>query len=255
MSEIYNMFSINKKKILVTGAANGNGKAIAQALGAAGSELCLIDVDYRNLMIIADEIEKETGTPVKRFSVDLSNSNELENFLEQHYDFDVVINNAGITLGNHLFEYSDEDWDMTHKVNLYVPYKIIQKISEKMVLNKSGSIINITSLAAELGFPGNPAYVAFKGALKQLTKAVACDLSGSGVRVNSVGPGYIKTNMTKNSWNDESLRSERTNRTTLKRWGKPNDLVGIIIFLSSDASSYITGQEFYVDGGWLAKGL
>ena len=72
MSEIYNMFSINKKKILVTGAANGNGKAIAQALGAAGSELCLIDVDYRNLMIIADEIEKETGTPVKRFSVDLT---------------------------------------------------------------------------------------------------------------------------------------------------------------------------------------
>jgi len=160
-----------------------------------------------------------------------------------------------VTIGNHLFEYQDQDWDMTHRINLYAPYKIMQKVSKSMVLKKAGSIINITSLAAELGFPGNPAYVAFKGALKQLTKAVACDLSGSGVRVNSIGPGYIKTNMTKKSWDNIELRNKRTSRTILERWGEPNDLVGLIIFLSSDASSYITGQEFYIDGGWIAKGL
>jgi gluconate 5-dehydrogenase len=91
--------------------------------------------------------------------------------------------------------------------------------------------------------------------LKQLTKAAACDLSTNGVRVNSVGPGYIKTNMTTKSWNDKKLKLDRTNRTILGRWGESNDLIGIVIFLASDASSYITGQEFYVDGGWLAKGL
>jgi NAD(P)-dependent dehydrogenase (short-subunit alcohol dehydrogenase family) len=255
MNDIYNMFSVNKKKILITGAANGNGRVIAEALGLAGSELYLIDVDSDSLTIVADKIEKQTNTKVKRFAIDLSDSNKIDNFLYQHNDFDVVINNAGITRGNHLFDYSDEDWDMTYKVNLYAPYKIIQKISKKMALKKSGSIINITSLAAELGFPGNPAYVAFKGALKQLTKAVACDLSGSGVRVNSVGPGYMKTDMTKKSWNDEQLRFERTNRTILNRWGESSDLVGVIIFLSSEASLYVTGQEFYIDGGWLAKGL
>ena len=206
-------------------------------------------------MIVADQIEKQTSKLVKRFLVDLNDTKKLNEFLNQHYDFDVVINNAGITRGNHLFDYTDEDWELTHRVNLYAPFKIIQKISEKMVLKKRGSIINITSLAAEIGFPGNPAYVAFKGALKQLTKAVSCDLAGSGVRINSIGPGYIKTNMTKKSWNNKKLRAKRTDRTSLNRWGVPSDLVGIVIFLSSEASSYITGQEFYIDGGWLAKGL
>ena len=88
-----------------------------------------------------------------------------------------------------------------------------------------------------------------------MTKAAAYDLSPNGIRVNSVGPGYHKTNMTAASWNDKSLRLERSNKTLLGRWGEPDDLIGIMIFLASDASSYITGQEFYVDGGWLAKGL
>jgi gluconate 5-dehydrogenase len=124
-----------------------------------------------------------------------------------------------------------------------------------MAKKKSGSIVNITSLAAELGFPDNPAYVAFKGALKQLTKSAAYDLSKFNIRVNSVGPGYIKTNMTAKSWDDKKMKKERSDRTMLGRWGKSEDLIGTVIFLSSDASSYITGQDFYVDGGWTAKGL
>lgn len=255
MNDIYDIFSVKNKKVLITGAANGNGKEISKGFGAAGSHLCLIDNDQNNLIEVANDIENSTNNAVARSIVDLSDSDEVDNFLDDHNDFDVIINNAGVTRGNHLFDYTDLDWDLTHKVNLYAPYKIIQKISRNMMKKQTGSIINITSLAAELGFPGNPAYVAFKGALKQLSKAVACDLSNHGVRVNSVGPGYIKTNMTNKSWNDDKLKLDRTNRTILGRWGEPSDLIGIIIFLASDASSYITGQDFYVDGGWLAKGL
>ena len=255
MKNIYDIFSVNNKRVLITGAANGNGKAIAKAFGDAGSQLFLLDMDHDNLKMVANDIEKTTNTIVNRAVVDLSNSHEVDQFLDKNNNFDVVINNAGVTHSNHLIDYKDSDWDATYKVNLYAPYKIMQKVSKNMSQKKSGSIINVTSLGAELGFPNNPAYVTFKGALKQLTKAAACDLSPNGIRVNSVGPGYFKTNMTAASWNDKKLRLERTNKILLGRWGEPDDLIGIMIFLASDASSYITGQEFYVDGGWLAKGL
>ena len=135
------------------------------------------------------------------------------------------------------------------------PFLLSKEIGKLMKKEKSGVIINITSINSELGFPDNPAYSAFKGALKQLTKSLALDLGKFGIRVNNVGPGYFRTQMTKKSWENSKLRKERTDRTILKRWGVPKDLAGIIIFLSSDSSSYVTGQDFYIDGGWLAKGL
>ena len=116
-----------------------------------------------------------------------------------------------------------------------------------------GSIINITSLNSEIAFPNNPAYVSTKGGLKQLTKSLALDLGKYNIRVNNLGPGYIKTNMTKFGWKNNRKKIE--DRTILGRWGEPRDLVGTIIFLLSDASSYITGQDIYVDGGYLTKGL
>jgi NAD(P)-dependent dehydrogenase (short-subunit alcohol dehydrogenase family) len=255
MKNIYDIFSVKNARVLVTGAANGNGGAISKAFAHAGSKLFLVDVDQEGLTNISNDIEENVCVDVDKAVVDLSNDAELNKFLEDHNDFDVVINNAGVSRGNSILDYNDADWDLTYRVNLFAPYKIIQKVSNNMVKRKNGSIINITSLAAEQGFPSNPAYVAFKGGLKQLTKAAACDLSPYNVRVNSVGPGYIKTNMTSKSWEDQSLRSNRTNRTIVGRWGEPDDLVGLIIFLASQSSSYITGQDFYVDGGWLAKGL
>ena len=121
--------------------------------------------------------------------------------------------------------------------------------------SRPGSIINITSLNSELAFPDNPAYVTFKGALKQMTKSFALDLGKHGIRCNNIGPGYIRTNMTKQSWSDPIRRKQREDKTALGRWGKPSDLCGVVIFLASDASGYITGQDIYVDGGWMIKGL
>lgn len=255
MNSIYKMFSVERKKVLITGAANGNGAALAQAFGRAGSDLCLLDIDLARLNIVADDIEDENDKNVARFGVDLSDSKAIDDFLVSYQNFDVVINNAGITRGNKIVNYLDSDWDLTHQINLTAPYKIIKTVAKNMCERKTGSIINITSLAAEQGFPDNPAYASAKGGLKQLTKAVACDLSTHGVRVNSVGPGYFKTNMTKKSWNNSQLREERSQRIIMDRWGESEDLVGLMIFLASDSSSYITGQDFYVDGGWLSKGL
>ena len=124
-----------------------------------------------------------------------------------------------------------------------------------MKKQKSGSIINITSIAAEFGFANNPSYVSSKGALKQMSKAMAVDLGDHGIRVNCICPGYIRTDMTEKSFNNETLHEERLRNMIIPRWGSPNDLVGAAIFLSSDASSYVTGSDLVVDGGWCAKGM
>ena len=111
----------------------------------------------------------------------------------------------------------------------------------------------LQSLNSEIAFPNNPAYIASKGGLKQLGKSLALDLGTYGIRVNNIGPGYFKTSMTEASWNDQFKNKSRRKATILNRWGHPDDLSGLIIYLASDASSYVTGQNFYVDGGWLTK--
>ena len=124
-----------------------------------------------------------------------------------------------------------------------------------MKKQRSGSIINVTSINAELGFPNNPAYAASKGGLRMLTKSLAKDFGKYGISVNNLGPGYIITEMTKNSYQNKKSRMIRQKHTLLGRWGDVTDLIGPCIFLASNASGYITGQDIYVDGGWLANGL
>ena len=124
-----------------------------------------------------------------------------------------------------------------------------------MKKRRNGSIIKITSINAEMGFPRNPAYAAAKGGLKMLGKALAKDWGIYGIKVNNLGPGYIKTDMTMRRFQNKKTRKQREERTLLGRWGEVDDLVGPCIFLASDASKYVTGLDLYVDGGWLANGL
>jgi NAD(P)-dependent dehydrogenase (short-subunit alcohol dehydrogenase family) len=122
-----------------------------------------------------------------------------------------------------------------------------------MAKERTGAIVNITSLGAELGFAGNPSYQISKAGLRQMTKALAKDWGAFGIRVNNLCPGYIQTSMTQKSFDDPILHAARKNKTVLGRWGKSEDLVGPAIFLLSEASSYITGTDLYVDGGWTSN--
>jgi NAD(P)-dependent dehydrogenase (short-subunit alcohol dehydrogenase family) len=229
-----NMFSVESKVIIVTGADGGIGSAMAAGLEDAGANVIrasLPEVDVTK----TKDLDLLVSTTMLRFN-----------------KIDGLINCAGITRPNHLFDYTDEDWENTYKVNLKAPYELTKRAALQMKAT-GGSIINITSLNAELAFPNNPAYVSTKGGVKQLTKSLALDLGKYGIRVNNIGPGYIRTNMTKYGWANNRELIE--NRTILGRWGEPSDFVGVAIFLLSDASSYITGQDIYVDGGYLTKGL
>ena len=228
------LFSVKDKIVIVTGASGGNGSVISDGLEECGATVVRADLP----------------------KYDVTDINHLDDLVDDtlfhNGEINGLVNCAGVSYVNDLFEYTDEDWDNTYQVNLKAPYELSRKVAKYMKKN-GGSIINITSLNSELGFPNNPAYVSTKGGLKQLTKSLAVDLGKYNIRVNNLGPGYIKTNMTKGSW--KNRRKEIEDRTILGRWGEPEDLVGTVIFLLSSASNYITGQDIYVDGGYLAKGM
>jgi len=259
VSYLEDLFSLSEKVALVTGAARGNGASIAAAFVNAGAKVALVDKDAGvietcseinetasigfSYPYICDLLKDDLKKVVDKIESDLGNIN-------------ILVNNAGVSFGFDTLNYPSEYWDLTYKTNLKVPYELIRCVTPSMINHKNvGSIINVTSLNSELAFSNNPAYVAFKGGLKQLTKAFALDLGKYGIRCNNLGPGYIRTEMTKKSWDDSKTRKQRSDRTILGRWGIPSDLDGAAIFLASDASSYVTGQDIYVDGGWLIKGL
>jgi len=254
---ILKLFSLKDKVAIVTGAAKGNGKAIAEGFLGAGAIVYFIDILGEELK---KTVESMVSSNAKYIVADVANKDNLERAVEKIYQennrIDILVNNAGITIGGEPSElYSEENWEKTYKINLKSAFLLSQMAARYMIKQKNGVIINITSLGAEQGFSNNPAYVAFKGGLKQLTKALAKDWAKYNIRVNNLCPGYIKTDMTKKSWNDLVLRKERSERIMLDRWGESADLVGPAIFLASDASRYITAGDLYVDGGWLAKGI
>ena len=237
---------LNKKTLaIVTGAAKGNGKIIAESLDDSGAAVVRVDL-------------LECGTSGKYFVGEVTDQALIQDVkaycLKQEFNKLLLINNAGVTFPSK-YPYPKEDWDRTIEVNLTAPYQWIECLTPLFAKVKDGSIINITSLGAELAFPNNPAYIASKGGLKMLTKFYAKSMGKYGIRVNNVGPGYIQTDMTKSSYSDEHIREIRERHTFLGRWGQPQDVANACLFLCSDESKYITGQDIYVDGGWTANGL
>ncbi len=258
MSYLHTLFSLQGMGAIVTGGAKGNGRAMAEALMQAGATTLLVDCLEEPLMATVEAC-KQQGWPAEAMVADITQPDFPERLVAHAMNclgrIDILINNAGITFSADFFDYPESAWDNTYQINLKAPFRISQAIARPMREAGQGSIINITSLNAELAFPDNPAYVAFKGGLKQLGKSMALDLGPYGIRVNNVGPGYFHTDMTRISYADPERNRQRRERTVLGRWGQPEDLAGVIIFLASPASAYITGQDFYVDGGWLIKGL
>ena len=245
-----NLFDISNKTALVTGAGRGIGYAIANGFSNLGCSVGGFDKDFLNPM---DE-------NISSFRVDLKDNDDIQNgfesFTNQFKRIDILVNCAGITIPNSSEDYETEDWLDTMNINLNSVFSLCKLVGNQMISQGSGgSIINLTSIGAEQGFPNNPAYCSSKGGLKQLTKALAFDWGKYKIRVNNLVPGYTNTPMNKKSWNDKDLNSARAKSTFLDRWAEPEEMVGPAIFLASDASSYVTGSDLVVDGGWTAKGL
>ncbi len=246
------IFSLKGRVAIVTGTSRGNGKTFAQALLDAGAK---VHCFQRTKMKENTIMHKNACTHVIDVTDIKSLAKEVSTVAKEDGHIDILVNNAAISMGNPSESYKIEDWDKTLDADLRAVFAISQLVAGEMIKHTSGVIVNITSINSEVGFPGNPAYVAAKGGLKQLSKAFAFDWAKYGIRVNNLGLGYFQTDMTKKSFNDPVLNKQRSDHMLLGRWGGPDDLIGPIIFLCSDASQYMTGQDLYIDGGWLAKGL
>lgn len=245
--------SVDGLTVVITGAGRGNGKGIAVGLARAGARVQAFDIAFPEPEVLEAE-------SVRCFEGDVTDAPRFREVCAViHQDcgtIDGLINNAGVTLPRSAKEpYPLESWQQTLDVNLTAPFLCCQAVFPVMCEKGRGSIVNVTSLNAELGFPGNPAYAASKGGLRMLSKALARDWGRFGIRVNNLGPGYMITDMTRRSYEDEKSRRAREASTMLGRWGAPEDLVGACAFLLSEGSAYVTGQDLYVDGGWSANGL
>ena len=246
-----NLFSIEGKVIIITGSGRGIGYQLAVELAKYSAIIYSLDKKFTK------KIPKNLSANIIEIKCDITDYKKIKQVFKKIFvkekRIDVLINNAGVSFVSQKKNqfYSEKDWAKTINVNLTGSFYCSKEVIRYMLKQKNGSIINITSINAELGFPRNPAYNASKGGLKMLGKAFAKDWSKFGIRVNNIGPGYIKTEMTSKRFANKKTRLERQNQTLLGRWGEPNDLVGPCIFLASDASRYMTGQDLYIDGGWI----
>lgn len=250
------MFSLDKRVAVVSGASRGIGRSIALGFSDFGARV----YGFGRTRLGDSNVGNGEGSQGYSYrSLDLKNQLDLSSFFseigELHGKIDILVNAAGITLPNTTFISPTETFLETFNVNLLSAFECCGLVFPYMINSDQGSIINISSIGASLGFPGNPGYVASKGGLSALTRALAVDYGRYGIRVNNLVPGYIRTDMTNKSYENPEEFSRRKDRTILGRWGTVDDLVGPAIFLASSQSSYVTGTDIVVDGGWMAKGL
>tara|TARA_B100001971_G_scaffold131544_1_gene121459 strand:+ start:400 stop:1158 length:759 start_codon:yes stop_codon:yes gene_type:complete len=245
------LFSLEGKTALLTGGGRGIGQAIASGLTKAGASVAIFEKNIEQ-NILPDKIKIYTVDLIKHIDLE----QHFNDFINDFGAINILINNAGITKSSPSENYSENDWKTTLDINLSSIFLMCQLAGRKMIQQEiGGSIINVTSIGGSQGFPNNPAYCASKGGVRQLTKALAHDWGKYGIRVNNLVPGYTHTPMNQKSWEDNNLRQERATHAMLGRWAEPEDMIGAAIFLASDASSYVTGSDLYVDGGWNSKGI
>jgi len=251
MSYLDELFSLSGRVAIVSGGSRGLGAAIAAGLARAGASTIALARSEVGQVTPADGVTYRTCdvTEAGAFEAVVA---EIE---AQFGRLDILVNAAGVTRQAPAGLQSQVDFEATLTANLSAAYATCAAAAAAMRKSGGGSIINVTSIGSVLGFPGNPGYVAAKGGLRMLTRALAMDLADWRIRVNNLAPGYIRTEMTEASWADPERHEARRRHTMLGRWGEPGDLVGAAIFLASDASAYVTGQDLFVDGGWTAKGL
>jgi 2-deoxy-D-gluconate 3-dehydrogenase len=254
---ILEQFRLDGATALVTGCRRGIGKSIALALAEAGANITGVS---RSLEPAGSEIEKEVlalGRKFNGYACDFADRQALYAFVERLSievpQVDILVNCAGAILRKPAAEHPDEYWDKMMEINLTSQFILTREIGRKMLERGAGKIIFIASLLSFQGGITVPGYSASKGGIAQLTKALANEWAGKGVRVNAIAPGYVATDNTTALRSDPERNAAILARIPAGRWGEPRDLQGVAVFLASHASDYVNGTLITVDGGWMAR--
>lgn len=247
-----NLFEIKGKRVLVTGSTAGIGYVLAEGLAEAGAKLILNGRNHENVEAAIASFAKK-GFQATGYTFDITDADDVEQKIaeieKEVGGIDVLVNNAGIQHREPLEEFSLENWNRIMNTNLTGAFIVSKEVVKGMITRQSGKIINICSLQSELGRASITPYATSKGGLKMLTKGMATEWAKHNIQVNGIGPGYFKTKLTKALWENPEFDSWLLNRTPAHRWGNPEELLGTLIYLSSEASSFLNGQIIYVDGG------
>jgi 3-oxoacyl-[acyl-carrier protein] reductase len=243
--------SLKGKVALVTGAARGIGRAIAETLAQRGADIVVADKNSDLAAATAQEIAAASGCHVISIAVDVADSASvkamIDKALAEFNHVDILVNNAGLTRDNLIMRMDESDWDLVLSINLKGVFNCSKAIVRPMMKQRSGRIVNISSVSGLAGQAGQANYSASKAGVIGLTKALARELGSRQITVNAVAPGFIPTDLTKDL--PEELKTESLKAIPLGRWGTPQEIAAAVAFLASDEAGYITGHVLSVDGG------
>jgi gluconate 5-dehydrogenase len=246
------LFDLSGRAALVTGAYRGLGFSIARGLAQAGATVVLNgrkpDELAKSARVLAD-----AGLKADIAVFDITDRAAIETavaaVVARHGAIDILVNNAGIQRRGPLVDFPQKEWDEIIATNLTAPFVVSQAVLPGMIAKKRGKIIHVASLMSELARPTVVPYTAAKGGVRQLTRGMAVELAPMGIQVNAIAPGYFATEMNRALIDNAEFNAWVCKRTPAGRWGKPDELAGLAVFLASDASDYMTGQMLVMDGG------
>ena len=248
------LFDLSDRTVLITGAARGLGRAIAIGLARQGADISLVDRDLAGAEVVAAEA-RASGKRAIALECDIADEDAVrravEATLNQFGKIDGLVNNAGVTKRIPLFDWTQHDWEEVIRINQVGPFLMAREVGRQMIAQRSGSIVNVSALGGGImGLGrGNAVYCATKGAIAALTRDLAAEWATSGVRVNAIAPGWFRTEMNTPLLANPTLLNRILDRVPLGRLGEPEDVVGPVVFLLSDASAMITGHLLPIDGG------
>jgi len=248
-------FDLSDRLALVTGSSGGLGFAIARGLANAGARVVLNGRDAQRLGLAARRLRDE-GHRVHECAFDVADGDAMRTAVAsieaEHGTPDILVNNAGFNLRKPLDAYGDDEWRRVMTTNLDAPFVLSRAVIPGMKARGRGVIINLCSLASDIGRPGIVPYAASKGGIRMLTRALGVELAPFGIRVNGIAPGFFATEMNAALIGDAKFDAWVRQRTPMGRWGDIPEIAGAAVFLASDAASYVTGHVLYVDGGFSA---
>ena len=250
--ESKDLFSVEDRVIIVTGCARGIGLTYARGLGEHGARLAICDIQEQKILERGRDLEAE-GCDVMASKVDVTSPDEVDAFVRQvikRFDrIDGLVNNAGVLMRRTPEEMKPEEWEFIQRVNVNGTFLFAQAVGREMIRQRQGSIVNIASIAAKQALDLRLAYCTSKAAVEHFTRTLAFEWGRYNIRVNAIAPGFIKSDMNADLRANPEIYRRMIGEVPLGRFGEPEDLLGTLVYLLSPASTYVTGQTIFVDGG------
>src|SRR4051794_30127224 len=254
---VMNLFRLDGRSALVTGGSRGLGRVMAEALAEAGASVCITSRSLHAAHAAAAEVSSATGGRIVRIEGEVTSADLVSRLVaraaEQFGPVDILVNNAGVNIRGSAGDLAESDWDAVLAANLKGVFLVSRALGPGMCARGWGRVINLSSMLATIGLPGRAPYASSKAGVVGLTRVLALEWAAAGVTVNAICPGPFATDMNRQLMDDPEKYAAFVQKLPVGRWGELHEIKGIVVFLASEASSFMTGAAIALDGGWTAQ--